>query len=106
MSQTSTPANGLTSPSGVHVALRVSAGLIGSYAFAWGVITLGIALCLVLGLPYEDAKILLYLLCFLVFVAAFCWAFTAQSLARVWLTLAGGGGVMTLVGWLLAQGLN
>jgi len=106
MSPATTPANRLTSPSRVHVALRVSAGLFGSYAFVWGVITLGIALCMLLGLPYGDAKTLLYLLCFLVFVATFCWAFTARSLARVWLTLAGGGGVMTLLGWLLGPSLN
>jgi hypothetical protein len=42
---------------------------------------------------------------FLVFLAAFCFAFIAARLARVWTVLAGGGALMSLAGWWLSRGL-
>jgi hypothetical protein len=91
--------------SGLHVASRVSASLLGAYVFVSGFISLGTALGVVAGMPYGDAHTLLQLLAFLVFLAGFCWAFTARSVLRVWLTFGGGGALMTLGAWWLAEKL-
>jgi CHASE1-domain containing sensor protein len=45
------------------------------------------------------------MLAFIVFLAAFLWAFSAGSLARVWLVLAGGGLAMTGAASLLQRAL-
>ena len=63
----------------------------------------GIALGVGAGMDYDDARMLLYLVAFLVFVAVFCWSFAASSLKRVWLVLVGGGALMTAAGWFLIQ---
>jgi hypothetical protein len=82
---------------------RVMAALAGGYAFAWGFTSLVIALGLAQGVDYDEARKLAYLLAFLVYLAVFLWAFSAQSLLRVWLVLAGGGAAMTAAAWWLAQ---
>ena len=87
----------------LHIASRVSASLIGGYAFVWGFVTLGIALLIKAGMPYGDAQTLTFLLAFLVFLGCFLWAFAAARLARVWWVLAGGGCLMTGAAWLLTR---
>lgn len=89
-----------------HIALRVAAGVFGTYAFAWGFVTLGIALLLIAGMPYGEARTLAYLLAFLVMLVGFCWAFAAASLARVWLVLGGGGIAMSAAAWWLLRALH
>jgi hypothetical protein len=84
-----------SSLSRLHIASRIAAGVLGSYAFTWGFIALGIGLLFAAGMPFHDAESLSYILAFIVFLAAFLWAFAARSLARVWLVLAGGGVLMT-----------
>ena len=90
-------------PAASEILLRTAAGLLGGYAFVLGLVTLGIALGLMLGLPYDEVRTFFYLLAFLVFTAAFCWAFVVGSQQRAWLVLAGGGVGMTLAGWWLAS---
>jgi hypothetical protein len=90
---------------GLRVASRVSASLLGAYVFVWGFISLGTALGVVVGMPYGEAHTLLRLLAFLVFLAGFCWAFAARSVLRVWLTFGGGGALMTLGAWWIAEKL-
>jgi hypothetical protein len=85
--------------------VRVAASLLGSYAFVWGFVSLGTALGVVAGMSYVDALTLLNLLAFLLFVACFCWAFSARSALRVWLCFGGGGAVMTAVAWLISSRL-
>lgn len=89
----------------LHVASRVAASLLGGYAFVWGFTSLGVALGVAAGSAYEEAETLLHLLAFLVFLVAFCWAFVAVSLPRVWTVLAGGGALMTGVAWLMTRSL-
>ncbi|MGY4830528.1 iron uptake protein [Sphaerotilaceae bacterium SBD11-9] len=98
-------ARSVTPPSATLVLGRVIAGLVGGWGFTWGFVTLGITALVAAGLPYGDARTLLYLLAFLVFLGLFLWAFAAASLARVWGVLAGGGAAMTLAAWLLARTL-
>ena len=90
-------------PTRSHIVSRIAASLLGSYAFVWGFTVLVIALAIAAGMPYGDAQTLAYLLAFLVFVTTFCWAFAAQSLARVWAMLAGGGAAMTAIAWLMTR---
>lgn len=89
-----------------RVLLRVTASLLGSYLFVWGFISLGIPLGVASGLPYDDSQSLLFMLALLLFVACFCWAFTARSARHVWLCFVAGGAFMTLAGWLLAGKLG
>ena len=81
----------------LHIASRVAASLLGSYAFVWGFVSLGSALGLAAGIAYDDA---------LLFVAGVCGAFAVSSLGRVWAALGGGGALMTGAGWLLLRSLS
>lgn len=79
---------------------RTAAALLGGYAFTWGFTTLATAAQMrLLGVDFGEARTLAYLLAFLVFLAAFLWAFGGRRPARIWLVLAGGGGLMTLAAW-------
>lgn len=91
-----------TPPGRAHVASRVLAALVGSYAFVWGVVAFGIAVG-VRAMPYDEAQTLGYLLAFPVLLVGFCWAFAARSLMRVWSVLVGGGALLTLAAWLLTR---
>ncbi len=86
-----------------HIAARVTASLLGSYAFVWGLVVLGVALCLRAGIAYADAMALAALCAFVVFLVAFLWAFAARSVWRVWAVLLGGGVLMTAAGWWLTR---
>ncbi len=86
-----------------HVVLRIAAAVLGGWVFVWGLTTFGIALGVAAGMDYDDARMLLYLVAFLVFLVVFCWTFAASSLKRVWLVLAGGGALMTAAAWFLIQ---
>jgi hypothetical protein len=89
-----------------HIVSRVCAGLLGSYAFTWGFIALLSTSLLHAGLEFHEATDLAFMLGFLVFLTALCFAFVARSLTRVWLVLAGGGASMTLAGWWLSGSLG
>lgn len=93
------------SPTPFQIVSRILASVLGGYGFVWGSSALGIALLVAAGMDYEEAWTLAMLLAFVVFVVAFCWAFAAASLARVWTVLGGGGGAMTLGAWLLTRHL-
>lgn len=80
---------------------RITASLLGSYAFIWGFFTLGISSLVALGVAYEQAYLTLKLLAFLVFLGLFLWAFVAKSVARLWLVLVGSSALMTAAAWLL-----
>jgi hypothetical protein len=87
----------------VNVVSRIAAAVLGGYAFVWGFTTLLIALALVLRLPYGDAQTTAYLLAFLVFLAAFLWAFSVRRVLPAWLVLGGGGVAMTTLAWMLTR---
>jgi len=89
----------------VAIVSRIAASLIGGYAFVWGFTTLGIALGVAAGMRYLEARTLMYLLAFVVFLVVFCWAFAAARLLRIWAVLAGGGVAMTGIAWALSQSL-
>jgi len=78
---------------------RLAAALLGGYAFTWGLVALGVASMVALGVDFHEAEKALLLLAFLVFLPLFLWAFAATSLARVWAVLGGGAVFMTAVAW-------
>ncbi|MFT3821812.1 MAG: iron uptake protein [Rubrivivax sp.] len=88
-----------------RVASRIAAAVLGGYVFTWGSISLSLALLFAAGMEFHDAEHLSCIMGFLIFLAAFLWAFAARSLRRTWLALAGGGALMasaaTLVQYLL-----
>lgn len=86
------------------VVSRVAASLLGGWLFVWGGHALGLALLLRAGMTFSDVQSLLGILSFLVFLGVFCWSHGEPSLKRVWAVLAGGGAIMTLLGWLLLPG--
>src|SRR5687768_14410481 len=88
-----------------HVFSRICASILGSYAFTWGFIAVGVSSLIGAGLEFHEASSLVSMLGFLLFLWTFCWAFVAASLARVWAVLAGGGAVMTLAGWFISRAL-
>jgi hypothetical protein len=88
-----------------HVFSRVCASILGGYAFTWGFIALGVSSLIAAGLEFHEASSLVSMLGFLLFLCAFCWAFVAASLTRVWTVLGGGGTAMTLAGWSISRAL-
>jgi len=78
----------------LHAALRVTAAVLGGYAFCWGFIALATSGLFALGMPFHDAEHLGSILGMLLYLATFLWAFAARRLTRVWLVLAGGGALM------------
>jgi len=54
-------------------------------------------------MSYTDAQTLMYLMAFLIYTFAFCWAFIHRSLLTICLCLIGGGAVMTALGWWLGN---
>lgn len=97
------PLSPLSALSPLSIGSRILAATLGGYALTWGFIALGAMALFAGGMDLGEAQALVFLLGFLLFLAAFCWAFACRSLARVWGVLAGGGGVMTLAGWLLSR---
>lgn len=89
-----------------QISSRVLAGVLGSYAFAWGFVALGSACLLLSGLEFHEATNLASMLGFLVYLSAFCFAFIAASQKKVWIVLAGGGAAMTFAGWWLSRTLG
>ncbi|WP_326542098.1 iron uptake protein [Pseudorhodoferax sp.] len=83
------------SVSRAHLLARIAAAVFGGYAFAWGLVALGMAGLFALGMPFHDAEHLTAMLAMLAYLVVFLWAFAARSLPRVWLVLAGGGALMT-----------
>ncbi len=94
------------SVSRLHLVSRIAAAVLGGYAFVWGGMALGVAGLFALGMPFHDAEHLCAMLAFLVYLAVFLWSFAASDLRRVWLVLAGGGAVMTVLASLIQSMLT
>ncbi len=93
-------------PTPAKILSRVTASLLGGWAFVWGFVTLAITTQVAFGQPYGEAHAAAMLLAFLVFLGVFCWSFAAASLARVWGVLVGGALLMAGAGWLLQSSLT
>lgn len=81
--------------------LHTIAAVLGGYAFTWGFISLGVAGLFAVGMEFHDAENLASMLGLLLFLALFLWVFSERNLKRIWLTLAGGGALMTALASLI-----
>ncbi len=92
-----------------HTALqttnRVIAAIFGGYAFTWGLSALGITAMVTLGIDFHEAETGMTLVAFLVFLGLFLWTFASASMLRVWLILAGGAALMSLIASMLQTSL-
>lgn len=84
---------------------RITAAIVGGYAFTWATISLGIAVMVAMGIDFHEAETGMSLIAFLVFLALFLWTFAAESMIRVWLVLAGGATLMMAMALLLQNSL-
>ncbi|ARU59486.1 iron uptake protein [Oleiphilus messinensis] len=80
---------------------RIATALLGSYAFTWGITSLGIAGLVALDVEFHVAEEAMLLIAFLLFLVLFLWAFAAPRLAWVWAVLGGGALLTTTAAWLL-----
>jgi len=99
-------------PAAVHTAARRAVGpllhrlllgLVGGYAFTWGLVALGLAGLVAVGADFHEAEVAMLLIAFLVFLPLFLWAFAAPRIGRVWVVLAGGAALMTAAAWALQR---
>ena len=86
-----------------QIASRIAASFVGGWILVWGFVVLAIALLRAAGLTYADAQTLVYLLAFVVFLAAFCWSFATRTALRAWLVQVGLGATMTALAWWLTR---
>lgn len=84
---------------------RVTAALLGGYAFTWGFTALGITGLVAAGTDYHEAETAMLMVAFLVFLGIFLWAFATASLKRVWLVMTAGPVLMSGAAWALQQSL-
>lgn len=96
---------GVLGVSRMKSAVRVTAAILGGYAFCWGFVALGVSGLFGLGMPFHDAERLSGMLAFILYPVAFLWVFAARSLGRVWGVLVGGGVSMAAAAALLQAAL-
>lgn len=88
-----------------QVTARVLAGIFGAYAFTWGFAAAAVAALVGLGVEYHDAEMGVLMLAFLVFLGLFLWSFSAASIARVWVVLAGGAALLFTGAWAIQRAI-
>ncbi|MGS5089598.1 iron uptake protein [Hydrogenophaga sp. A37] len=94
-----------TTLSKAHITARVTAGIVGGYAFTWGFAAAGVAALVGLGVDYHDAEMGVLMLAFLVFLGLFLWSFAAASITRVWVVLAGGAALQFTLAWAIQRAI-
>jgi hypothetical protein len=88
-----------------EITARVTAGILGSYAFTWGFAAAGVAALVGLGAEYHDAEMAVLMLAFLVFPGLLLWCFAARSLVRIGGVLAGGTLLLSASAWAIQHAL-
>lgn len=94
--------SGLTSLPALN---RCVANLLGSFAFTWGLVALGVAGLVALGVDYHEAEVALMLLAFLVFLPLFLWSFASPRQGRVMVLLFGGAALMAASAWAIQRAM-
>ena len=84
---------------------RVAAAVFGGYAFTWGFSAIGITFLVAMGIGFHEAETAVLMLAFLVFLAAFLWAFAAATVKKVWIVLMTGAAGMSGAAWLLQHSI-
>jgi hypothetical protein len=89
--------------SALPAASRHLAALLGSWWFAFGFVALATFGLTAGGMSYDDARLLSWMLGFLVLLTGTCWAYVPRSVWWSWLVLAGGGTIMGVAAWALSR---
>jgi hypothetical protein len=84
---------------------RITAAILGAYAFTWGFTVLGITAMVAMGGSFDDAETGMSMLAFLVYLILFLWTFISVSMIRIWLVLGGGASAMIGVALMLQNSL-
>lgn len=92
-------------PGRVGIALRVVLPLVGGYALCWGAIAFTVPGLFALGVPFHDAENIAAIGSFVLYLAAWLWAFAASSLWRASALLFGSGALMAGLGEMLQRQL-
>lgn len=92
-------------PGWPQITARVTAGILGSYAFTWGFAAAGVAALVGLGADYHDAEMAVLMLAFLVFPGLLLWCFATRHIGRVWAALAGGTLLLSAAAWAIQRAL-
>lgn len=87
----------------LSVASRHAAALLGSWWFACGFVALATFGLTGAGMAFEEARLLAWMLGFLLLLGGTCWAYTPRSVWFPWLVLGGGGAAMGSAAWLLSR---
>lgn len=82
---------------------RLVSALVGSFAFTWGFVAVGVAGLSSLSVDYHEAEVTMMLLAFLVFLPLFLWSFASPRQGRVMAFLFGGAAVMTGSAWAIQR---
>ena len=70
--------------------LRVTGAVLGGYALSAAVVALTVVLLILAGLVRSEAVVLSSMLGFVVYLGVLLWAFSVQSLVRLWAVLIAG----------------
>jgi hypothetical protein len=89
----------------IDALMRITAAVFGGYVFTLGCAVFGITGLVSLGIAYDQARVSLMLIAFLIFLCAFLWSFAAKNLALLFAVLFGGGAVMTVMAMWLQRGI-
>lgn len=85
------------------MATSLVSAIVGSYAFTWGFVALGVAGLTALVVDYHEAELTLMLLAFLVFLPLFLWSFASPRQGRVMALLFGGAAFMVSAAWAIQR---
>ena len=84
---------------------RLVATLLGSFAFTWGLVAVGVAGLSALEVDYHEAEVVLMLLAFVVFLPLFLWSFASPRQGRVMVLLFGGAVFLVASAWAIQRAL-
>lgn len=85
----------------IYAFIYVIAAIIGGYVFTWGFVSLGVTALVYLGVDFHTAELGMFMLAIIIYTFIFLWFFSLKSRFLGWLTLFGGGALMTLAGYSL-----
>lgn len=88
-------------PAAAALLLRLSGAVGGGYAFTSAGVALASVALRQLGLPRSEAVVLSAMLGFVLYLLVLLWAFSVRSPVRLWVVLAGGTALSTILAvWL------
>lgn len=88
-----------------EIIARVTAGILGSYAFTWGLTAAGVATLVALGMDYHEAEMGMSMLALLLFPGVLLGCFAVRRIGWVWVGLSGGALLLFGAAWAIQRAL-